>query len=192
MVWPPKRYLITSYWLSFCRASLVAQMVKHMSAMQETRVRSLGWEDTLEKEMATHSSTLPWKIPWMEELGRLQSMGLQRVGHGWATSLSLSIDILASGETGERDVLVRLIATLGGGKKAIDVEEVFPGGISGKDLFASAGDIRDVGFITGLGRSLKGGHGNTLQYSCLENPMDREAWQTTVHRVAQSETSEVT
>ena len=61
-----------------------------------------------------------------------------------------------------------------------------------KNLFVSAGDIRDVGFITGLGRSLKGGHGNTLQYSCLENPMDREAWQTTVHRVAQSETSEVT
>ena len=57
--------------------------------MQETRVRSLGWEDPMEKEMATHSSTLAWKIPWMEEPGRLQSMGLQRVGHNWATSLSL-------------------------------------------------------------------------------------------------------
>ena len=56
-------------------------MVKHLSAMQETRVQSLGREDPLEKEMAAHSSTFSWKIPWMEEPGRLQSMGLQRVGH---------------------------------------------------------------------------------------------------------------
>ena len=64
--------------------SLVAQMVKRLPAVQETRVRSLGWEDALEKEMATHSSTLAWKIPWTERLlkpGRLQSMGLQRVRH---------------------------------------------------------------------------------------------------------------
>ena len=61
--------------------SLVAQMVKHLSTMWETQVRSLGWEDPLEKEMATHSSTLAWKIPWMEETDRLQSMGLQRVRH---------------------------------------------------------------------------------------------------------------
>ena len=52
-----------------------------LPAMQETRVRFLGREDPLEKEMATHSSTLAWKIPWMEEPGRLQSMGSQRVGH---------------------------------------------------------------------------------------------------------------
>ena len=70
--------------------SLVAQMVKRLPTMRETRVQSLGWEDLLEKEMATHSSTLAWKIPWMEEPGRLQSMGSQRVGHDWATSLSLS------------------------------------------------------------------------------------------------------
>ena len=61
--------------------SLVAQMVKHLSMMQETQVQSLGWEDPLEKEMAIHSSTIAWKIPWTEEPGRLQSMGLQRVGH---------------------------------------------------------------------------------------------------------------
>ena len=61
--------------------SLVAQRVKCLSAMQETQVRSLGWEDPLEKEMAIHSSTIAWKIPWIEELGRLQSMGSQRVGH---------------------------------------------------------------------------------------------------------------
>ena len=62
-------------------ASLVAQMVKRLLAMQETWVQSLGWEDPLEKEMATHSSTLAWKIPWTEEPGRLQSMGSQSVGH---------------------------------------------------------------------------------------------------------------
>ena len=59
----------------------MAQMVKHLPTMQETQVRSLGWEDPLEKEMATHSSTLAWRIPWMEEHGRLQSMGSQRVRH---------------------------------------------------------------------------------------------------------------
>ena len=63
------------------RTSLVSQAVKRLSTMQETWVRSLGQEDPLEKEMAIHSSTIAWKIPWTEELGRLQSMGLQRVGH---------------------------------------------------------------------------------------------------------------
>ena len=63
------------------RASLVAQMVKHLPAMWETRVRSLGWEDLLEKEVTTHSSILAWRIPLMEEPGGLQSMGPQRVGH---------------------------------------------------------------------------------------------------------------
>ena len=62
-------------------ASLVAQMVKNPRAMRETRIQSLGWEDPLEKEMAIHSSTLAWKIAWMEEPGRLQSMGSQTIGH---------------------------------------------------------------------------------------------------------------
>ena len=59
----------------------MAQTVKRLPAMWKTRVRFLGWEDPLEKEMAIHSSTLAWKIPWMEEPDRLQSMGLQRVRH---------------------------------------------------------------------------------------------------------------
>ena len=63
------------------RASLVAQMVKRLLAMQETQVRFLGWEDLLEKEMTTHSSIPAWRIPGTEEPGRLQSMGSQRVGH---------------------------------------------------------------------------------------------------------------
>ena len=61
--------------------SLVTQMVNRLPAMWETRVQSLGQEDPLEKEMATHSNILAWKIPWMEEPGGLQSMGSQRIGH---------------------------------------------------------------------------------------------------------------
>ena len=63
------------------RASLVAQLVKWLPATRETWVQSLGREDPLEKEMATYSSTLAWKIPWMEKPGGLQSMGSQRVRH---------------------------------------------------------------------------------------------------------------
>ena len=63
------------------KSSLVVQTVKHLSTTQETQVRSLGWEDPLEQEMAIRSSTIAWKIPWTEEPGGLQSMGSQRVGH---------------------------------------------------------------------------------------------------------------
>ena len=74
--------LYYTIWLyTIHQASLVAQRLKRLHAMWETWVRSLGWEDTLEKEMATHSSTLAWRIPWTEEPGRLQSMESQRVGH---------------------------------------------------------------------------------------------------------------
>ena len=59
----------------------MAQMVKSLPVMLETQVQSLGWEDPLQKGMATHSSILAWRIPWTEEPGRLQSMGSQRVGH---------------------------------------------------------------------------------------------------------------
>ena len=74
-------YIKNIYYCGLIKVSLVAQLVKHLPTMRETRVRSLGREDPLEKEMATHSSTLAWEIPWMEELDKLQSMGLQRVGH---------------------------------------------------------------------------------------------------------------
>ena len=85
-----------NFWLSFLHRlrknagpSLVAQRVKRLPTIRETQVRSLGWEESLEKEMATHSSTLAWKFPWTGKPGRLQSMGSQRVWHDWATSLSL-------------------------------------------------------------------------------------------------------
>ena len=70
------KYLLLTQWVS-----QVAQMVKCLPALRETRVRSLAQENALEKEMVTHSRTLAWKIPWMEEPGRLWSMGSQRVGH---------------------------------------------------------------------------------------------------------------
>ena len=76
---------VKSYWTSrgfpAKAAFLVAQMVKNLLAMQETQVQSLGWEDPLEEEVATHSSILAWRIPWTEEPGGLQSMGLQRIKH---------------------------------------------------------------------------------------------------------------
>ena len=68
------------------KASPVAQLVNNLPAVLEIQVRSLGQEDPLEKEMATHSSILAWKISWTEEPGGLQSMGSQRVGHDWATN----------------------------------------------------------------------------------------------------------
>ena len=70
------------YPLQHSWVSLVAQLVKNLPAMQDTWVRSLGWEDPPEEEMATHSSVLAWRIPLTEEPGRLQSIGSQRVRHG--------------------------------------------------------------------------------------------------------------
>ena len=67
--------------LLYTRTSLETQSVKNLSVMQKTQIQSLGWEDPLDKEMATHSSILTWRIPWAEEPGGLQSMGLQSVRH---------------------------------------------------------------------------------------------------------------
>ena len=72
---------------TFSWASLVPQRLKRLPSVWETGVRSLGWEDPLEKEMVTHSGILAWRIPWTEEPGRLQSTGSQRIGHDWVTSL---------------------------------------------------------------------------------------------------------
>ena len=70
---------------AYTRASLVAQWLKNLPETQETWVQSLGWKDPLEKEMATHSSILAWRISWAEEPGRLQFMGSQRVRHDWVS-----------------------------------------------------------------------------------------------------------
>ena len=100
--WTHKKPLLTPFilsssvqilatWSMFSGASLVAQMIQNLPAMQETQVRSLGGEDLLKKGMATNSSILAGKIPWTEEPGGLQSMGLQRVGHDWATNTFTSM-----------------------------------------------------------------------------------------------------
>ena len=70
----------------------MAQTVKRLSTMWETQVQSVGWEDPLEKEMAIHSSTIAWKIPWTEMLGKLQCMGSQRVRHFYPTLNLLSLN----------------------------------------------------------------------------------------------------
>ena len=84
-----QKFLGTQFMSILHNTSLVAQTVKRLPTVRETWVWSLGQEDPLEKAMAPHSSTLAWKIPWTEETGKLQSMGLQRVGHNWATSLHI-------------------------------------------------------------------------------------------------------
>ena len=92
-IWHQGRQFSSTNWLQIIflstrlGASLLAQRLKCLPGMQETQLRSLGREDPLEKEMATHYSTPAWKIPWTEEPGGLQSMGMQRVGHDWAASL---------------------------------------------------------------------------------------------------------
>ena len=112
---PVNKNTLSIYW-----ASLVAQRVKRLPAMRETRIWSLGWEDALEKEMAAHSSILAWRIPWMEEPGRLQSMGLQRVGHNRATSLSFFLFLFTecflfgcAGSSLRRVCWLSLVATRG-------------------------------------------------------------------------------
>ena len=85
--WQTNTYLGEVEDEDYRKVSLVAQTVKRLPTMQETWVWSLDWEDPLEKEMATHSSILTWKIPWTEDPGRLQSTGSQRVGYDWAASL---------------------------------------------------------------------------------------------------------
>ena len=141
---------------------LNTQMVNRLPTMQETRVLSLGREVPLEKEMATHSSILAWKIPWTEESGRLQSMGRQRVGHDWATSLhfNLNTKYLKKAEHWRIDAfalwcwrrLLRVPWTARRSNQSI-LKEISPG-------------------CSLEGRRLK----LKLQYSCLENSMDGGAW----------------
>ena len=137
-----------------------ALLEKAMAPHSSTLAWKIPWaeEPALEKEMATHSSVLAWRIPGMGEPGGLASMGLHRVGHDWSNSAAAAAAWALWGFSG------------------------------GTGTPANAGDTREAGLILGLGRSLGGGHGNPLQYSCLENPMDRGAWPTIVHRVAKSQT----
>ena len=155
-----------------------------------------------ERAMAPHPSTLAWKIQWMEP-GRLQSMGSLRVGHNWVTSLSLFTfmhwrrkwqltPVFLPGESQGREpggltsmgsqsrTRLKQLSSSSSQPKASQVTLVV------KNPPANAGDIWDMGSIPGSGIFSGEGHGNPLQYSCLENPMDRGAWWPTVHRVVKS------
>ena len=120
--------------------------------MRETWVRSLGQEDPLEKEMATYSSILAWRIPWTGSLVSYSPRGgkeldtTEQLHLEWASQMTLVV----------------------------------------KNLPASVGVVRDVGSVSGLGRSPGGGHSNPLQHSCLESPMDRGAWWAASHSVSKS------
>ena len=144
--------------------------------MRDTWVRSLGGKDRLEKEMATHSSILAWRIPWMEELGGLQSMGSQRVGHDWATSLHFTSSFMWRRQWHPTPVLLpgkshgwrSLVGCSPWGHEELDTTEWLYFHFS----------------VTCIGE----GNGNPLQCSCLENPRDGGAWWAAVYGVEESRT----
>ena len=154
--------------------------------MQETRVQSLGWEDPLEKEMAIHSSTIAWKIPWTEEPGRLQPMGSQRVGHDWATSrsgktkdlfqfcCSSTYDSSAGKEStcNARDLGSIPRSGRSTGEEIGDPLQYSWASLEDQLVKKSTCNVGNLDSIPGLGRSPGEGKGYPLEYSGLENPMD--------------------
>ena len=151
--------------------------------------------------MAPHSSTLAWKIPWMEEPGGLQSMGSLRVGHDWATSLSCVGEgngnrLQCSCLENPRDGGAWWAAVYGVAQSQTRLKrlsssssrQVYKGFLRGSDGKESACNAGDQGSIPGLVSSPGEGNGNPLQYSCLENPRDWGAWRATVYRVTKSRT----
>ena len=139
--------------------------------------------------MAPHSSTLAWKIPWMEDPGVLQSMESQRVGA--AERLHYAVKCILTSPTLHLDLknfpdsLVSPRPSLAGIYYVINkcLPPCFPVGLVVKNPPFNA---RDTGSIPGWGRSAGGGNGNLLQYCCLEIPMERGAWGATVHRITKS------
>ena len=134
-------------------------MVKSLLAMWETRVRSLGRKDSLEKEMATHSSILAWKIPWIMEPSRLQSTGLKRVRLYWVTSLSFFHS---------------------------SCKLSFCDGSAGKEFTCHAGDTGDASLKPGFGRSPGGEKWQPTPVFLPGNSTDRGTWWAIVQRVAKS------
>ena len=129
-------------------ASLVAQMVKNLPAIQETQVRSLGQEDPPGEDMPTHSSIPAWRIPWTEEPGGLQFIRPHRVRHNWRDFAHMHTYLY-----------IYMHTHIWG----------FPGVVSGKEPTCQCRRHRNAGSIPGLGAE------NPFQYSCLEHPMDRGA-----------------
>ena len=146
--------------------------------------------------MATHSSTLAWKIPWTEEPGKLQSMGSLRVWHDWATSLHFSLSCTGGGNGNPLqcsclgnpgDGGPGGLPSLGSHRVRHDWNDLAAAAVV-KNSSANAGELGDVGSIPESGRSPRGGNDNTLQYSPSLNSMNRGNWWATVHEVAKSQT----
>ena len=180
-------------------------MVKNLPAMWETWVQSLSWEDPLEEGMETHFIIPDWRIPqrrlvvynpelksrtWLsdEHTHRLQS-GKKQGCLLWPQLLNDVCNFLKNANkrtlkiNTEKEVSYAMIVylesyNLCGTQVALVV----------KNLPANEQDLRDAGSVPGLGRSSGEGNGDPLQYSCLENPMDRGTWRVTVHRVTKSQT----
>ena len=165
-------------------ASLVTQIGNNLPAMQQSWVQSLGQKDPLEKGMATHSSIVSWRIPWTEGPGGLQSMGLQSQTRLSTNTPQICICFIIHmcryklHSTFYTHTHIYTHAFTGASQVPLVV----------KNPSANAGDVRDMGSTPGLGRSLREGNGYPFRDSCLENPMDRGAWQATVHGVAKSQT----
>ena len=167
--------------------------------------------------MATHCRILAWRVPWTEEPGGLQSTGSQRVRHNWGDNTHAHSTVLYSvcinlhshqhctaqeGSTSSthspafiacRFSMMAFLTSVTWHSLSSELHFSNEWGASQvvlvvKNPPANAGNLRDLGLIPGLGRSPGEGHGNPLQCSCLESPMDRGAWQTTVHGVAKSQT----
>ena len=150
----------------------MAQTVKNLPVMWDTRVRSLGWEEALEKGIATHSSILVWRIPQTEEPGGLQSWSRKELD--MTEQLTLSFFTFKGTEI----IQSLLSITVPPKFKTLDyisfsTSDYFPGGSDGKASVYNAGHLAS---IPGSGRSAGEGNGNPLQYYCLENPVDRGAW----------------
>ena len=158
------------------RAFFVAQTVKNLPAMRMTLVRTLGQEDPLEKEMATHSNILAWRIPWTEDPGGLQSMGSQRVAHNWlANTFTLSLYLY-------RIIIHSNLLFFWFVSPSLQRRSLVgcsPWGHWGSDT------TERLHFHFSLS-SFGEGNGNPLQCSCVENPRDGEAWWAAVYGVVQS------
>ena len=134
----------------------------------------------LEKEMATHSSVLAWRIPGMGESGGLPSMGSHRVGHDWsdlaAAAAALCVCVCM--------YMCTYMCVFSRYNTVLYLQTEFPWWLRGKELACQCRRCKFI--VPGSGRPPGEGNGSPLQYSCLENPTDREAWHATVHRVAKS------
>ena len=139
-----------------------SSVVKNLPAMQETRVRSLGWEDSLEEEMAVHSSILAWGIPWRSLVSYSPRGHRESDTTEWLTTHVHSRVFFSSQAGPLRYHSQDTVCIMG-----------FPGGSAGKEPTCNA---RNPGSIPGSGGSPGGGRGSPLQHSCLGSPMDRGAW----------------